>query len=91
MPGVPGLVTEIFAVAGVAIAEAGITTVSWFALTKVVPVCAVPFQFTVALVAKFVPFTVKVNARPPEVVLGGVSWAIAGIGPAVGGEAAFEL
>jgi len=73
VPGVPGLVTETFTVAGEAIAEAGITTVSWFALTNVLPVCAVPFQFTVALLAKLLPFTVKVNAGPPDVALGGVS------------------
>jgi hypothetical protein len=73
VPGVPGFVTETFTVAGIAIAEAGITTVSWFALTNVLPVCAVPFQFTVALLAKLVPFTVKVNAAPPEVALDGAS------------------
>jgi len=91
MPGVPGLVTETFTVPGVAIAEPGITTVSWFALTKVVLVCGVPFQFIVALAAKLLPLTVKVNAGPPEVMLDGTSWVIAGIAPGCGGAAALEL
>ena len=85
------MVTETFTVPGVAIAEAGIVTISWFALTKVVLVCAVPFQFTVAFAAKLLPLTVKVNAGPPEVMLGGASWLIAGIAPGCGGAAALEL
>ena len=85
------MVTEILMVPGVAIAEAGIMTVSWFALTKVVFVWAVWFMFTVALAAKLLPLTVKAHDWPPEFILGGTSCAMAGIGPACGGEAALEL
>src|ERR1700716_1138965 len=66
-------------------------TVSWCALTKVVLVCAVPFQFTVAFAAKLLPLTTKLNAGPPEVMLGGASWVIAGIAPGCGAAAALEL
>ncbi|HEY2646083.1 MAG TPA: hypothetical protein VGI34_03890 [Candidatus Acidoferrales bacterium] len=52
--------TVIEAVPGIAVFTAGIEAVSLVALTKVVD-CAVPFQFTVASLLKFVPFTVSVN------------------------------
>ena len=62
-PGVvlPGLVTVTVTLPAVATAEAGIGTVSWFAAGRVVPVCATPFQFTMALALKVLPLTVKVN------------------------------
>jgi hypothetical protein len=53
-------VTVTAAVPGNAVWVAGIEAVSCVALTKVVG-CAVPFQFTVASLVKFVPLTVSVN------------------------------
>jgi hypothetical protein len=53
-------VTVTFAVPGNAAAVAGIAAVSWVALTKVVG-SGEPFQFTIASLVKFVPFTVSVK------------------------------
>jgi hypothetical protein len=74
----------------VVIAEAGIVAVTWLAVTKVV-VWAVPFQFTIALVAKLLPLTVKVKAAPPAVMLLGASCEMFGVTPATAGVVAFEL
>jgi hypothetical protein len=85
VPGVAGFVTVTEIVPGVAMADAGTATISWLPLTKVVlAVWAVPFKFTTALLAKFVPFTVRVNAAPPAVALLGASAATVGIVPATG-------
>jgi len=66
-PGVllPGLVTVTATVPGVAMAEAGIATVSWFGTMCDVPDCAIPFQFTTALVLKLLPLTVRVKPGSP--------------------------
>ena len=90
VPAVPGFVTVIATVAGVAIFEAAMVAVSWFALTWLVA-CAVPFQLMVAVLEKLLPFTVSTNAGPPEFILFGARAAIVGVVPAAGGEAAFEL
>ena len=61
----PGLVTVTATVPAVAMAEAGIATVSWFIAGWAVLVCATPSQFTTALALKVLPLTVKVNAGSP--------------------------
>ena len=65
-PGVllPGLVTVTVTVPAVAIAEAGIATVSWFMAGWVVA-CAAPLQLTTALVLKLLPLTVKMKPGSP--------------------------
>jgi hypothetical protein len=87
---VAGLVTVTGTVPEFAICAALTVAISWFPLTAVV-VKAVPFQFTVAVLKKLLPFTVIVNPAPPAVVLFGASWLMAGIVPAVAGVVAFEL
>src|SRR5712692_7358048 len=62
-PGWPGLVTVTATVAGVAMADAGIAVVSWFAVMKVV-VCFAPFQLMDASEAKLLPLTVNMNPGP---------------------------
>ena len=66
-PGVPlpGLVTVTTTLPAVAMAEAGIVTVSWFMAGWAVLVWATAFQFTSALALKVLPLTVKVNAGSP--------------------------
>jgi hypothetical protein len=73
----PQLTTVIEAVPAVAMRAAGTVAVSCVAETNVV-VSAVPFQFTVEIVAKFVPLTVKVNPGPPAVAQVGLSELIVG-------------
>src|SRR6202162_6759468 len=90
MPLVAGWVTETATVAGVAISEAAIVAVIWFALTKVV-VCAVPFQLIVPLVEKLLPLTVSMNEGPPEVIVFGASAEIAGMDPGCAGMGGLEL
>jgi len=90
MPLVAGLVTVTATVAGVAISEAAIVAVSWFALTKVV-VCAVPFQLIVPMVEKLLPLTVSTNEGPREVIVFGASAEIAGMDPGGAGMVALEL
>jgi len=90
MPLVAGLVTVTATVAGVAISEAAIVAVSWFALTKVV-VCAIPFQLIVPLVEKLLPLTVSTNEGPREVIVFGASAEIAGMDPGCAGMVALEL
>ena len=60
----PQLTTVTDAVPAVAIREAGTVAVSCVDETNVV-VSAVPFQFTVEVETKFVPFTVNVKSGPP--------------------------
>ena len=90
MPLVAGLVIVTATVAGVAISEAAIIAISWFALTKVV-VCAIPFQLIVPWVEKLLPLTVSMNEGPPEVIVFGASAEIAGMDPGCAGMAALEL
>ena len=74
VPAVAGLVTVTVTLPEVAMADAGIATVSWLLLTNVVlAVCAAPFQFTTAFAPKLLPLTVRVNALPPAVALGGLN------------------
>jgi hypothetical protein len=88
-PGVPGLVT-VTGTAGLAVATAlaGIVALTSVALSKVVAI-AVPLNFTTAAELKFVPCTVSVKSELPAAVLGGVSWAILGLVPGVGGVVAW--
>ncbi len=83
VPDVPppgaGLVTVTLKVPAVAMSPAVIAAVTCVALTKVV-VFAAPLKFTTDEELKFVPFTVKVNATPPAVVLAGDSVVIVGNG-----------
>ena len=72
-----GFATVIDAVPAVAIRDAGTAAVSWVEETNVV-VSAVPFQFTVEVGTKFVPFTVNVNCGPPGVTQVGLSELIVG-------------
>ena len=72
-----GFVTVIDAVPAVAIRDAGTAAVSWVEETNVV-VSTVPFQFTVEVETKFVPFTVNVNCGPPGVTQVGLSELIVG-------------
>ena len=71
------LTTVTEAVPAVAIRAAGTVAVSCVAETNVVA-NAVPFQFTVEIAAKFVPFTVNVNPGPPAVAQVGLSELMVG-------------
>jgi hypothetical protein len=71
-----GFVTVIEAVPAVAIREA--VAVSCVEDTNVVASGA-PFQFTVEVETKFVPFTVNVNCKPPAVAQVGLSELIVGV------------
>jgi hypothetical protein len=62
-----------------AMSVAGICAVSWVAFTKVV-VRAAPFQSTVALLTKLLPFTVSVKAGPPAAALFGEREVNVGVG-----------
>src|SRR2546427_163016 len=86
----PGLVTVTATVPGVAIFAAGIADVSWFAVKKVVVVCA-PFHLMTASWLKVFPFTVNVNPGPPEFALSGESSIIVGTAPGCGAAALGEL
>jgi hypothetical protein len=72
-----GFTTVIEAVPALAIREAGTVAVSCVEETYVVA-SAVPFQFTVEVETKFVPFTVNVNGGPPGVTQAGSIELIAG-------------
>jgi hypothetical protein len=54
-------------------------------------VCAVPFQFTTALVLKELPLTVKVKPWPPALAVLGMICKIAGTIPAYGGVVLGEV
>ena len=88
-PAVPGLVT-VTGTAGFAVATAlaGIAALTSVPLSKVVVIGA-PLKFTTALEPKFVPCTMSVKSELPAAVLGGVSWAILGLVPGVGGVVAW--
>jgi len=83
-PGVPGLVTVTETLPGVPRFVAGIAAVTWFPFTYVVGWTA-PFHFTIALAAKPLPLTVKVNAGSPAFALSGTSAATAGTTPGCAG------
>jgi hypothetical protein len=74
-----GFVTVTWAVPAVAISAAAIVAVSCVVLTNVVK-CALPFQLTIDLGRKFVPFTVRVNAAPAAVELIGEREVTVGAG-----------
>ena len=78
-----GFTTVIEAVPGFLMFAFGTVAVSWVAETNVV-VSAIPFQLTVELVTKFVPFTVNVNALPPAMAQVGLSELIEGVLHGVG-------
>jgi len=73
-----GVTTVIEAVPAVAIRDAGTVAVTCVDETKAVA-SAVPFQFTVEVETKFVPFTVNVNCGPPTVAQVGLSEPIVGL------------
>jgi len=77
-PGV-GFVTVTAGVPAVAMSDARMEAVSWVAVTNVVAFAAPP-KFTVDVLTKFVPFTVRVNAGPPAVAVEGESVVIVGTG-----------
>lgn len=74
-----GFCTVTAGVPAVAISDVRMEAVSWVALTKVV-VFANPPKLTTAAETKLVPLTVRVNAGPPAVALGGESVVIVGKG-----------
>jgi hypothetical protein len=73
-----GVTTVTGAVPAVAIKEAGTVAVSCVAETNVVA-SGLPFQFTVEVETKFVPFTVNVNCGPPAVAQVGLSALMVGL------------
>jgi hypothetical protein len=73
-----GVTTVIEAVPAVAMRAAGTVAVSCVEETNVVP-SGLPFQFTVELEMKFVPFTVSVNCGPPAAVQVGLSELMVGL------------
>jgi hypothetical protein len=89
-PGVPGLVTVTVAVPDTAMSELGKVTIIWLALMKVLFESAVPFQSMVALLLKFVPFTVSTTPVIPAVALSGASWLMFGVVPGEGGVVEWE-
>jgi hypothetical protein len=74
-----GFTTVIDAVPAVVTREAGTVAVSWMDETNVV-VSAVPFQFTVEVETKFVPFTVRVKSVLPVVTQFGLIEVVVGTG-----------
>ena len=88
-PGV-GFTTVTDAVPAVAIRAVGTVAVSWVDETNVV-VSAVPFQFTVEVETKFVPFTVKVNCAPPAVAQVGLIEVVVGTGLLIVKVCAFDV
>jgi len=73
-----GFTTVIGGVPAVAMREAGTAAVSCVEETNVV-ISAVPFQFTVEVETKFVPFTVNVNPGPPAAAQVGLMEPIVGL------------
>jgi hypothetical protein len=74
-----GFTTVTRAVPAVVIRETGTVAVSSVDETNVVP-RAVPFQFTVEVETKFVPFTVNVNCAPPAAAQVGLIEVVVGTG-----------
>ena len=75
----PGFTTVTGALPWVTMSLAGIAAVTWPAFTNVV-VRAAPFQWTLEVPTKLLPFTVSVKAAPPAAVLVGASDVRAGTG-----------
>ena len=75
-----GFTTVIEAVPALTMRIAGTVAVSCVEETNVVA-NGEPFQFTVALETKFVPFTVNVNCGPPGVTQVGLMELIVGLAP----------
>src|SRR5262249_27410213 len=74
----PGLVTVTLKLPALAMSEARMDAVSWFALTNVVA-RAFPLKLTVEPPTKFVPFTVNVKAAPPAMALVGEMLVMVGV------------
>lgn len=74
-----GFVTVTLAEPVFAMSAAAIAACNCVAFTSVV-VLAEPFQFTTDVLLKFVPFTVKVNAAPPTIVVFGLKLVRVGAG-----------
>src|SRR5260370_11536463 len=79
-PGWPGLVTVTATVAGVAMADAGIAGVSWFAVMKVVG-CFALFQLMDASETKLLPLTLNMKPGPPELAGFRTSFITTGTAP----------
>ena len=75
------MVTVTDTLPAVAMAEAGIATVSWFVAGWAVLVCATPSQFTTALALKVPPLTVKVKPGSPWFAVLGTIAAMTGTSP----------
>ena len=73
-----GFETVIDALPATAMREAGTVAVTCVEETYVVA-SGVPFQFTVEVETKFVPFTVSVNCAPPAAAQVGLSELIVGL------------
>jgi len=73
-----GLATVIEAVPGLAMRDAATVAVSCVEETNVV-VSAAPFQFTIDVETKFVPFTVRVNCGSPAAAQVGLIELMAGV------------
>ena len=73
-----GLTTVIGKLPGVAMLLAGTVAVSCVEETNVVA-SALPFQFTIEVETKFVPFTVNVNCESPALAHVGLSEVMLGI------------
>ena len=73
-----GLTTVIETVPGLAMREAATVAVSCVEETNVV-VSAAPFQFTIEVETKFVPFTVRVNCGSPAAAQVGLIELMAGV------------
>jgi hypothetical protein len=74
-----GLVTVTWSVPTAVQSAAGTVACSWVALTYVVG-RPLPFQFTVELCTKLLPFTVSMKPVPPHATLAGESEVVAGRG-----------
>jgi hypothetical protein len=85
-----GFTTVIEAVPGVAI-RAAVTVAVSCVEDLAVMARAVPFQFTVEVETKFVPFTVKVNCAPPAAAQVGLSEVIVGTGLLMVKTCAFDV
>jgi hypothetical protein len=74
-----GFTTVTLAVPAAAMSAAVIAAVTCVLLTKVV-VRADPFHFTMEVLTKLLPFTVRVKAAPPAVADAGLRLVIVGTG-----------
>lgn len=78
------MVTVTGTVAELATAAAGMVATTWVEFIHCVLIVA-PLKLTVAFELKFDPVTWSVNCELPAAVLGGFSWLMTGLVPAVGG------